>query len=119
MLAYMMSRSDLDGQDAEDIYCGVELLWLALRIDKSPPDENLIELSAWIVRREAEIHKTRRGAFDRWLLGIGNDPPPSLWESLGQDLFQLELGHHQRELQDWVKLIGAELSGEGAEPSGN
>jgi hypothetical protein len=119
MLAHMMTRSDLDGQDAEAIYCGVGLLWLALRLEKSPPDENLIELSAWIVRREAEIHETHRGAFDRWLLGIGNDPPPSLWESLGEDLFQLELGHHQRELQDWVKRIGAELSGEGAEPSGS
>jgi hypothetical protein len=118
MLAYMMSRFDLEGPDEQVIYCGVGLLWLALHLEIPPPDENLIEPSAWIVRREAEIHKTRRGAFDRWLLGIGNDPPPSLWESLGEDLSQLELGNHQRELQDWVKLIGAELSGEDLERCG-
>ena len=119
MLAYTMLRLDLEGPDERVIYCGVGLLWLALHLEISPPDENLIELSAWIVRREAEIHKTRSWAFDRWLLGIGHDPPPSPWESLGQDLSELELSHHQRELQDWVKLIGAELSGEGSERSGS
>jgi len=118
MLACMMSRYDFEGQDEQVVYCGVGLLWLALRLEIPPPDENLIELSAWIVRREAEIHKARSWAFDRWLLGIGHDPPPSPWESLGEDLSQLELGHHQEELQDWVKLIGAELSGEGLERSG-
>jgi hypothetical protein len=119
MLAYMMSGIDLEGPDEQVIYCGVGLLWLALHLEIPPPDENLIELSAWIVRREAEIHKTRSWAFDRWLLGIGHDPPPSPWESLGRDLSELELSHHQRELQDWVKLIGAELSGEDLERSGS
>lgn len=52
------------------------------------------------------------------VLGIGNDPPPSPWESLGQELSELEPGHHQRELQESVKLIGGELSGEGSERSG-
>ncbi len=119
MLAYIMSRSDLEGRDEQAIYCGVGLLWLALRLEMPPPDENLVELSAWIVRREAEIHKTRGWAFDRWLLGIGHDPPPSPWESLGEDLSQLDLSHHQRELQDWVQLIGVELSGQGSERSGD
>jgi hypothetical protein len=113
MLAWVMSHSDLEGQDEEVIYCGVGLLWLALRLAAPPSDKDLIELSAWIVQRESEIHKVQTGAFDRWLLGIGNDPPPSPWESLGQKLSKLELGHHQRELQDWVKLIGSELSGDG------
>jgi hypothetical protein len=113
MVAWIMSHADLEGQDEQVIYCGVGLLWLTLRLDSPPPDESFIELSAWIVRREAEIHKSRTWAFDRWLLGIGGDPPPSLWESLGEDLSELRLDNHQRELQDWVKLIGDELSGRG------
>jgi hypothetical protein len=113
MVAWKMSRADLEGQDEQVIYCGVGLLWLTLHLDSPPPDENLIEIAAWIVRREAEIHKSRPRAFDRWLLGIGHDPPPSPWERLGEDLSQLHLGSHQRELQDWVKLIGNELSGKG------
>ena len=111
MLAWIMSGANLEGQDEQVIYCGVGLLWLALHLEIPPPDQSLIELSAWIVRREAEIHKSRTWAFDRWLLGVGDDPPPSPWESLGEDLFELQLGNHQRELQDWVKLIGNELSG--------
>jgi hypothetical protein len=107
----MMLRTDLEGQDEQPIYFGVGLLWLSLNLDQPPPDDGLIELSAWIVRREAEIHESRSWAFDRWLLGIGHDPPPSPWESLGEDLAGLQLGGHRRELQDWVKLIGAELSG--------
>jgi len=110
-LAWIMSGANLEGQDEQVIYCGVGLLWLALHLEIPPPDQSLIELSAWIVRREAEIHKSRTWAFDRWLLGVGDDPPPSPWESLGEDLFELQLGNHQRELQDWVKLIGNELSG--------
>jgi hypothetical protein len=111
MVAWIMSHADLEGQDEQVIYCGVALLWLVLQLGTPPPDECLIELSAWIVRREAEIHKSRTWAFDRWLLGIGHDPPPSPWESLGEDLSELQLSNHQRELQDWVKLIGVELSG--------
>jgi hypothetical protein len=111
MLAWIMSHANLEGQDEQLIYCGVGLLWLALHLEIPPPNESLVELSAWIVRREAEIHKSRTWAFDRWLLGIGHDPPPSPWESLGEDLSELQLGNHQRELQDWVKLIGNELAG--------
>jgi hypothetical protein len=115
MLAWIMSHSDLEGQDEQVIYCGVGLLWLALQLDIPPPDDQLIELSAWIVRREAELHKSRAWAFDRWLLGIGHDPPPSPWESLGEDLCKLQRGNRQRELQGWVKLIGNELSGRGTD----
>jgi hypothetical protein len=113
MVAWIMSHSDLDGEDEQMIYCGVGLLWLVLHLKLPPPDEDLIELSEWIVRREAEIHKSHAGAFDRWLLGIGNDPPPSPWEWLGAELSELKLGNHRQELQDWVKLIGDELAGKG------
>ena len=111
LLAWMMLHSDLDGADEQPIYFGVALLWLALRSNMDASDRDLIRLSEWIVFREDEIHQKSRSAFDRWLLGIAHDPPPSPWENLGAKLALLDLDHRAQQLSDWVKLIGAELSG--------
>lgn len=115
VLACLMLRSNLEGSDEQVIYYGVGLLWLALHRNPPPPDRDLVGLSDWIVRRESELAKRLPGGFDRWLLGIvGNSPPPSPWESLGLELRNLDLCSHQRQLQDWVKLIGSELAGDSA-----
>ena len=112
-LASIMLHPDLEEDDNEQVvYCGVGLLWLALHLKTRPSDKYLIELAEWIVRREGEIHKTRTWAFDRWLLGIGQDPPPSPWESLGKRLRELDLRSHSNQLQEWVRLIGKELAGD-------
>jgi hypothetical protein len=111
LLAWMMLHSDLDGTDAQPIYYGVALLWLTLKNGVPSFDQNLIDLAEWIVRHEEEIHKHCRWAFDRWLLGIAHDPPPSQWERLGSRLAMLNLNGRAEQLKDWVKLIGAELSG--------
>lgn len=113
LISWIMLHSDLDGEDEQTIYCGVGFLWLSLHLKILPPDESLIEIAEWIVRREAEIHQSRSWAFDRWLLGIGHDPPPSPWELLGARMCELNLSNHQKELQNWVQLIGKELAGEG------
>jgi len=110
-LAWMMLHSDLERGDAQPIYYGIALLWLAIRLDEPPTDRALAELAEWIVRREEEIHKCCRYAFDRWLLGIAHDPPPSKWEPLGTKLANLDLMGRSEKLRDWVKLIGEELAG--------
>jgi hypothetical protein len=51
-------------------------------------------------------------AFDRWLLGIAGDPPPSEWERIGEKLAELDLSGRPEELRNWVKLIGDELAGD-------
>jgi hypothetical protein len=115
MLAWPMLQSDLEGKDEQVIFYGVGLLWLALHRNPPPPDRGLAALSEWIVRRESELSQQLPGGFDRWLLGIlGNSPPPSPWETLGSDLRSLDLSSHQRQLQEWVKLIGNELAGDSA-----
>lgn len=91
LLVWMMLHSDLNGQDEQVIYYGVALLWLTLTHCRSTPDEPLIELVEWIVRHEEEIHKRLPFAFDRWLLGIAHDPPPSPWEVLGAKMATLDL----------------------------
>lgn len=115
MLAWSMLHSDLEGSDEQVIYYGVGLLWLTLNSNPPPPDCDLVNLSEWIVRRESELAKRLPGGFDRWLLGIlGNNPPPSPWETLGLELRSLDLGSHQKQLQEWVKLIGCGLVGDSA-----
>lgn len=112
LLAWMMLDSDLGGKDAQPVYYGVALLWLVIKSGVITSDPNLIDLAEWIVRHEEEIHKQSRWAFDRWLLGIGNDPPPSLWEHLGSRLSRLNLNGRAEQLKEWVKLIGDELAGD-------
>jgi hypothetical protein len=107
--------TDLEGTDEQVIFKGVGLLWLALHRNPPPPDRDLVALSEWIVRRESELARLLPGGFDRWLLGIlGSSPPPSPWESLGLEFCSLDLRSHQRQLQEWVKLIGSELVGDSA-----
>lgn len=118
LLASMLLHSDLDGRDGEVVAFGVALLWSALNLRTPPSDPQLIELAGWIVGREAEIHEGMPAAFDRWLLGITHEPPPSRWEHLGSRLAALDLSTHSRELADWVHLIGRELSREKADQSG-
>jgi hypothetical protein len=115
MLAWYMLHLDLEGPDKKVIYCGVGLLWLVVHRNPPPPDRDLVNLSEWIVRRESELAKQLPGGFDRWLLRIrGNNPPPSPWETLGLEFLSLDLRSHQKQLQEWVKLIGSELAGDSA-----
>lgn len=111
LLAWMMLHADLDGADAQPIYYGVALLWLTLRGSVPTSDQGLIDLAEWIVRHEEEIHKNCHWAFDRWLLGISDDPPPSRWERLGDRIATLDLEGRAEQLRDWVELIGDELAG--------
>jgi hypothetical protein len=112
LVAWMMLHSDLETGDAQVVYHGVGLLWLALSLKMPMADADLLELAEWIVQREAAIRKRSPQAFDRWLLGIGQDPPPSPWEVLGKKLSVLNMSGHIKELQEWVKLIGEELMGD-------
>ncbi|MFC5862807.1 hypothetical protein ACFPT7_10935 [Acidicapsa dinghuensis] len=111
-LAWMMLHPNLEQGDEQPIYYGIALLWLALRIPDLPFDQDLLELAEWVVRREAEIREGCPWAFDRWLLGIAHDPPPSKWEPLGTRLANLDLSGRSRELRNWIKLIGLELAGQ-------
>lgn len=110
-IAWFMLRGDLARCDGQVVCFGVALLWLLLKSEQSPADVELIRLSEWIVQRENELHTDRPSTFDRWLLGVTQDPPPSPWESLGAGLRALDLSGHRLQLQEWVHFIGAELAG--------
>jgi len=115
MLAWYMLHLDLEGPDKKVIYCGLGLLWLTLQRTPQPADRDLVNLSEWIVRRESELAQQFPGGFDRWLLGMrGNNRLTSSWEALGLEFLSLDLRSHQRQLQEWVKLIGSGLAGDSA-----
>jgi len=111
-IAWFMLRDDPERGDGQVVCFGVALLWMLLQLDEPPADEELIQLAEWIIQREEELHKESPSAFDRWLLGVADDPPPSPWESLGADMLKLDLGAHRLQLQEYVHLIGAELAGD-------
>jgi hypothetical protein len=111
LLSWMMLNSDLEGRDPQPIFFGVALLWLMLQGRSRVSDQDLIEMADWIVRHEAELHTNCTWAFDRWLLGIAGDPPPSEWEHLGAKMATLDLSGRSDGLRNWVKLIGDELAG--------
>jgi hypothetical protein len=112
--AWFLLQRDLEGRDGQPIYFAVALLWLILQQSDSSSDNELIRLSEWIVSREEVLHRERPRASDRWLLRIARNLSPSSWEWLGRELMRLDLGHRQQ-LQEWVKLIGSELSGQDGE----
>ena len=114
MVSAWMLDHDPDGADAQVVYFGVGLLWLLLQSPAPYGERDLIDLSEWIVRREAEIHKATSRAKERWLLGIGRDPSPSPWEALGREFSGISFGAQQTELSKWVHFIGNELAAYGA-----
>lgn len=111
LIAWKMLHSHLEGPDAQPIYYGIALLWLTLQGSTPASDQGLIDLAEWIVRREEELHRSCRWVFDRWLLGIADDPPPSPWERLGAKIAILDLNGRAEQLRQRAKLIGDELAG--------
>lgn len=111
-LAWTLENPDLAGDHEQPLYCALGLLWFSLHLTNPPPDDLLVELIEWIVLRETQFAEALPGGFDWWLLGIhGAHPPPSPWSTLGSALVELDLRGHSVALQDWVRLIGAQLAG--------
>jgi hypothetical protein len=111
-LAWLLIHSEPEGQDEQVCAYGIGLLWFALQQALPIPDETLISLTKWIVRRSRELYVEL--LFDAGAvplrMGFGN-PPPSRWAALGAALFDLDLSKRAPELQELVQMIGLELAG--------
>jgi len=109
-LTWLLLNFGLEEGSEEVCYYGIGLLWLSLQLDTPPPDEKLIALAEWIVRREWELALTLR-QFDGWLYGIGaGNPPPTAWKLIGVWLCEMDPSSHGPKLREWVSLIGLELA---------
>jgi hypothetical protein len=106
-----MIQAEPEGGDQSVCAYGLGLLWFGLRLSPSVPDEDLIVLAKWIVRRTEELYLIHSPGSDPYLyrMGVGN-PPPSAWAQLGVALSELDLSGRSSELQEWVGLIGQELA---------
>ncbi|MGP8270754.1 MAG: hypothetical protein ACLQLH_11850 [Terracidiphilus sp.] len=110
--AWLLLNSDPEGQDEQVCAYGIGLLWFALQLYPPVPDEMLIALAQWIIRRAKELYADLlldAGSLPL-RMGVGT-PPPSRWESLGAALFELNLSKRRSELRELVELIGLELAG--------
>jgi hypothetical protein len=107
-LAWAIADSDPEKIDAEDIFSGVTLLWLTLKLKRPVPDEYLISFAEWIVRQEAEIRDKAPHAFDWHIPSRGFHSPLSRWEGLGAKLRELDLSGNAKALQALVSVIGSE-----------
>jgi hypothetical protein len=111
-LAWLLLNSEPEGKDNQVCAYGIGLLWFALQLVPPAPDETLVSLAQWVVRRAEEFDVKHYCASDSYLRRLGIDnPPPSIWELLGIALFDLNLSERSLELQEWVGLIGQELAG--------
>jgi len=111
-LAWLLLHSEPEGRDDQVCAYGIGLLWFALQLASPLPDETLILLAKWIVRRAEELYPNLifEGNSIPLRMGVGN-PPPSRWDSLGAALFDLDLSKRTPELRELVQLIGSELAG--------
>jgi hypothetical protein len=110
--AWLLLHSDPEGQDEQVCAYGIGLLWFALHLASPVPDEMLVSLSQWILRRVEEFSTRLYCGSHPYLRKIGfGDLPPSRWELLGTGLFDLDLSARSPELREWIGLIGHELAG--------
>jgi hypothetical protein len=108
--AWLISKSDPEGQNESIREYGVALLWFALQLEPAVADEDLIALSEWIVRRADELKWDPRVAEFSGLKGmVIGCQKRSGWEVFGVKVAELDLRGRSVELQTWVRLIAEQL----------
>jgi hypothetical protein len=110
--SWVLVHSDPDGRNDQVRVYGVALLWFALQVVPSVPDEALLSMAQWVVRRADELNwrpnSEGRSGLRQMVLDCQNQ---RAWELLGVQLCGLDLSQRDPELQEWVALIGRELAG--------
>jgi hypothetical protein len=111
-LAWLLLHSDPEGRNDQVRVYGVGLLWFALQIVPTVPDETLISLARWVVRRADELDwKPTAGGWSGLREMVLNCQKKSAWELLGCEFCNLDLKPRSSDLQVWVEVIGEQLVG--------
>ncbi len=106
-MAWLLLHSEPEGRNHHVCAYGIGLLWFSLHLRTPLPDEILVSLSQWIIRRAGEVFAWRKPSTLKF--GVGG-PPPSEWELLGVEFCNIDLSSRSPELREWVELIGRELA---------
>jgi hypothetical protein len=112
--AWLILRSDPEGRERIKNQSvreyGVALLWLALQLSPRIPDEDLIALSEWMIRRSEELKWNRSLAeFSGLRQMVIGCQERSEWEVFGVEMAGMDLSGRSAELQTWVRLIAEQL----------
>jgi len=125
-LAWLLLHSDPEGPDGQVCAYGVGLLWFALRHPAHIPDQTLISLSQWIIRRADDIFESpaselRRadavsdghpsGAGDGLREMVIKCQKQSSWKLLALKFLDLDLSGRSSDLRAYIKVISEQLLG--------
>jgi hypothetical protein len=123
-LAWLLMHSDPEGRDVQVCAYGVGLFWFALKHPAHFPDESLISLAQWVIRRPDEICESPASALRRadavseghpaidgdglreMVLGCQKR---SAWEVLALKFTELDLSARSTDLQKWVRVVAEKI----------
>jgi hypothetical protein len=111
-LAWLLLHSEPEGRNDQVRVYGLGLLWFALQVVPRVPDESLISLARWVVRRADELDwRPTAGGWSGLREMVLNCQKGSSWEILGCEFCSLSLTGRSPDLRMWVEVIGEQLAG--------
>jgi hypothetical protein len=115
LLAWLILRMKQYDETEELGFFMIGLLWLAVHVPASIPDDIVVTLSERIAAEAQRRSAERRGPHpERWLLGTTfHDIKHAGWERLGLELVEMDLSDRAPPAREWISLIGGKLAGRG------
>jgi hypothetical protein len=109
--AWLILSSDPDGKNDSVREYAVALLWFALQLNPPLPDENMVVLAQWVIKRADELkwHPALK-EFSGLKEMVITCQKRSGWELLGCKLSDIDLDTHSVELRTLTRLIAEQLT---------
>jgi hypothetical protein len=108
-LSWLLLNSDPEGRDGQVCSYSVSLLWFALHLPSLPPNDDLISLADWTMRRADELYvgppNGNRGLREM----VVTCQKSSAWETIGLELLDLCSGLKSSVLQSRVRAIAEQI----------
>ena len=109
-LAWLILKSDPEGKSDSVREFGVALLWFALHLKPVVPDDDLIALAQWLVRRADEVNwDPRLKEFPGLKAMVIGCQKRSAWEVFSLKLAEIDMRDRSLDLQRCVNLIAEQL----------
>ena len=108
--SWLILNSEPEGQN--DSICGyaVALLWFGLQLEPRVPDGEMVAFAEWLIRRADELNWEKSEYFSSLRKVVLDSTKEKAWELLGVELCDLDLSDRSTDLQNWVQLVGEQLT---------
>jgi len=108
--AWLILKSDPEGQNESIREYSVSLLWFVLQSQSQVTDEDLVEFAQWLARRADELNwNPTLKEFSGLKAMVIGCLKRSAWEMFGVKMAEMNLSGRSVELQTWVRLIAEQL----------